>query len=376
MKKLNHIFPVIAGLLLLIGGCSENTAYKALIVTGQGKHNWQLSSENYKTILERTGLFSVKIKKSPAAGSDMGAFNPGFSGYNLVVVDFNGDDWSDRTRASFVEFVKGGGGAIITQAAGSAFPNWKEFTIMCGYTSDDKNNSKPYEFEVRTVSQENPVVAGLPARWIHASDILQSRLTGPSGNTEVLATAFSDTAVGGSGKAEPVLIAVKYGNGRIFHTTLGSASGEDAPAMKCSGFIATLQRGAEWAAAGKTTQDVPFDFPSASMAVTRTGFRVQTMEDDFAGLAGYRIDKSTKFFTDIQGRIRAAKGNSVELKKIETMMIGLLRDANASVDGKKLILRELSWMGSDNCVAAIKELTSNPDLKDDVAFALERLKAK
>jgi hypothetical protein len=31
--------------------------------------------------------------------------------------------------------------------------------------------------------------------------------------------------------------------------------------MRCVGFIATLQRGAEWAATGKVTQKVPADFP-------------------------------------------------------------------------------------------------------------------
>jgi hypothetical protein len=35
------------------------------------------------------------------------------------------------------------------------------------------------------------------------------------------------------------------------------------------GFIATLQRGAEWAATGKVTQKVPGDFPTADKISTR-----------------------------------------------------------------------------------------------------------
>jgi hypothetical protein len=33
-------------------------------------------------------------------------------------------------------------------------------------------------------------------------------------------------------------------------------------ALRCAGFITTLQRGAEWCATGKVTQAVPEDFPS------------------------------------------------------------------------------------------------------------------
>ena len=42
-------------------------------------------------------------------------------------------------------------------------------------------------------------------------------------------------------------MAIRYGKGRVFHTTLG----HDVAAMQCVGFIVTLQRGAEWAATGR-----------------------------------------------------------------------------------------------------------------------------
>jgi type 1 glutamine amidotransferase len=58
---------------------------------------------------------------------------------------------------------------------------------------------------------------------------------------------------------------LSYGKGRIFHTTLG----HDVPAISCVGFIATLQRGTEWAATGDVTQKVPADFPTATTVSTR-----------------------------------------------------------------------------------------------------------
>ena len=81
----------------------------------------------------------------------------------------------------------------------------------------------------------------------------------------VLATAWSDPANRGTGHDEPMLMALSFGKGRIFHTTLG----HDPAAMTCVGFIASLQRGAEWAATGKVTQKLPADFPTAEKVSTR-----------------------------------------------------------------------------------------------------------
>jgi type 1 glutamine amidotransferase len=58
-----------------------------------------------------------------------------------------------------------------------------------------------------------------------------------------------------------MLLTVRYGKGRIVHTTLG----HDVPAMRCVGFIVTFQRGVEWAATGKVTQKAPADFPTGDV---------------------------------------------------------------------------------------------------------------
>lgn len=111
----------------------------------------------------------------------------------------------------------------------------------------------------------HPVMKGLPAVWLHAGDELYANLRGPGQNMTVLGTAYSDPANQGTGKDEPILMAVSYGKGRIFHTTMG----HDIPALSCAGFIVTLQRGTEWAATGKVTQKVPADFPTADKVSTR-----------------------------------------------------------------------------------------------------------
>ena len=84
----------------------------------------------------------------------------------------------------------------------------------------------------------------------------------------VLSTAHSDPSNHGTGHDEPILMALSYGKGRIFHTAMG----HDVPALKCVGFITTFQRGTEWAATGKVTQKVPDDFPGPDKPSTRHAY--------------------------------------------------------------------------------------------------------
>jgi type 1 glutamine amidotransferase len=101
---------------------------------------------------------------------------------------------------------------------------------------------------------------------MHQGDELYNSLRGPGKNMTVLATAYSDPNNHGSGHDEPLLMVVNYGKGRIFHTAMG----HDINALSCVGFIATFQRGTEWAATGKVTQKVPATFPSADTVSYRT----------------------------------------------------------------------------------------------------------
>ena len=92
---------------------------------------------------------------------------------------------------------------------------------------------------------------------MHVGDELYDTLCGPAKDFDLLATAHSDPANKGTDQNEPMLLTIRYGKGRVFHTAMG----HDVVAMSCVGFITTLQRGTEWAATGTVTQKVPADFP-------------------------------------------------------------------------------------------------------------------
>jgi type 1 glutamine amidotransferase len=333
----------------------------------------------------------------------MKAFDPDFSKYKLVVIDYNGDSWSEKTNTAFVDFVRNGGGVVIYHAANNSFPAWKEFNEMTGLGGWGDRNQKdgPYvyykndqlvtdttagnggshgkrrEFIVRTRITDHPVTKGLPVRWLHGTDELYSQLRGPAKNMQILATAFADSSKGGGTmRDEPMLMTITFGKGRIFHTAMGHADEGGGPAMQCVGFITTLQRGAEWAVTGEVTQQIPWDFPTSAGVVLRPDFKEITLDQAIENIGSYDITKSTKNLSYIQNKIRSLQGDEEGLLNFEKTMVKVLIGKETSVEAKKLILRELSWMGTDYSVDAIKDLVSNEDLKDEAEFALKRLQTK
>ncbi|HTM49730.1 MAG TPA: ThuA domain-containing protein [Bryobacteraceae bacterium] len=262
---------------------------KALIIDGQNNHKWQETTPVLKKDLESTGKFRVDVATTPPAGADMSTFKPDFSLYKVVISNYNdfpkGGQWPEETRRAFENFVANGGGFVSFHAANNAFPNWPAYNQMIGlggwmgrneksgayirfregrFVKDSSpgpggHHGKQHEFKVIIRDSSHPITKGLPQIWMHAQDELYDRMRGPGENMTVLATAFSDPETGGSGEHEPMLLALQYGKGRVFHTMLGHG----VEAMKCVGFIVTLQRGTEWAATGKVTQKMPADFPTA-----------------------------------------------------------------------------------------------------------------
>ena len=281
---------------------ASNSQIRTVLVTGQSNewHNWKTSHVALRKILDQSGRFSVDVVVSPPAGGAMSGFAVDWTSYDLAVIDYEGDEWPLAVRESFEGFVECGGGVVIYHAADNAFPDWAAYNEMIGVggwggrdesaglklrwrdgrvVRDDSPgvamHPAPFEFAVTTRDGKHPIMQGLPAEWLHVKDELYSQLRGPGRNVTVLATANADPAEieGGTGEHEPMLMTVAYGDGRVFHTTLGHVGPQDSeipPCLKCVGFITTFLRGAEWAATGEVTLPVPVDFPSADAVSARS----------------------------------------------------------------------------------------------------------
>lgn len=273
---------------------------QVMLLTGQSSiyHDWTKSSPIIERLLVETGLFAVDVVTTPAAGESMDGFAPDWSRYAVVVLDYDGDEWPAATRSAFADYVRAGGGLVLVHAADNAFPAWPEFQEMAavggwrGRTEaagpklrwrdgaavrDDSPgvalHPPQHDFRIVTRAPEHPVMRGLPEVWMQANDELYSQLRGPARNVTILATAMADASLrGATGEHEPMLMAIRFGEGRVFHTTLGHVAPRDSlpvATMSSVGFIVTLQRGTEWAATGEVTQPVPADFPTADSVSLR-----------------------------------------------------------------------------------------------------------
>ncbi len=289
---LKYWFAVLAVWPILSAAAIGGPSLRALLVDGQANpyHNWRETSPVVKRALEETGLFTVEVASVlPGEEKD---FKPRFSDYQVVVLNYqnaNDNEWPEETKTAFEDYVAGGGGLVLFHAADNGFLHWKAYDEMIGigwsrtekdgpyiYWKDGKvvrdttpgksgghGAQHPYLLVVR--APEHPMMKGLPEKFRHAPDELYAKLRGPAKNLTVLATAYSAPAMGGTGRDEPILMAIDYGKGRVFHSVMGHAAAQ----CKSVAFIVTLQRGAEWAATGKVTQKVPADFPGPDKPVVR-----------------------------------------------------------------------------------------------------------
>lgn len=295
---------LILALLLGVGlqTLSAQKTIHTMVVTGQdGNHWWQGSSEAIKAILENSGLFQVDIVTTPPMGADISSFSPDFSQYDLVVIDYGGETWPTQTRKNFETFVANGGGVVVKHSSIVPMDDWLEYNKMIGlgawngrdekdgpyvYFKNDRlvydyapgsagHHALQHPFTVTARQPEHPILKGLPKVWEHFKDELYGRTRGPAQHLEVLATAYDDPALDGTGRDEPMLWTVNYGKGRVFVTAMGHAGNDPELrySMQCTGFQVTLLRGAEWAATGKVTQKVPKDFPSEGIITLRKDFK-------------------------------------------------------------------------------------------------------
>jgi len=312
MKKL-----ILTVFIMLLSLYSQ-AQIKVLIVDGQNNHEvWPKSTIMMKQYLEETGLFKVDIARSkytwkgerekaylpladvgstedlenPKADQD---FRPKFKKYDVVISNFGwkAADWPEKTQKAFEKFVQSGGGFVSIHAADNSFPSWEAYNkmIALGGWGDRTEKDGPYVyytndgelvrdtspgragshgpqniFPVTVRVKDHPITRGMPETWLTTKDECYSMLRGPAENLTILATGKDQSGKAPTDRHEPMLMAIEYGRGRVFHTTLG----HDDYSIESVGFIISFLRGTEWAATGKVTIPIPEDFPTATKSTSR-----------------------------------------------------------------------------------------------------------
>ena len=303
-----------AATLLLVVTVSSSIAEKisVLFVDGQNNHNWKAMTPYMKLQMQKTGLFRVDVITSPPRAprpprnlsesqkakaaeaakkireefqTKWDAFRPAFDKYDVVISNYNGEDWPMPVQRDFEQYMSKGGRFIPVHAANNSFPNWLEYNRMIGlggwggrtekhgpyvYYNDQGDlirNAQPgrggghgpqHAFKIVIRDDTHPVTHGMPSEWMHAQDELYDSLRGPAEKMNILATAYSAK----SKRHEPMMITIRYGKGVIFHTPMGHENGKS---LQCIGFITTINRATEWLATGKVTQALPNTFPTANL---------------------------------------------------------------------------------------------------------------
>jgi type 1 glutamine amidotransferase len=257
----------IFAVLMIPALYAEQTAsrVKTLILTGESDtqyHDWRVSTPFLLSLLERTGRFDVKVEEQPS-GITANTLLP----FDLLVLNYMGPRWGTETEHAVEQFVRSGKGLLsfhgVTYgpfygmkydgAAERWMPGpdvgWPVYVSLIGASWKPSNigHGKRHVFPVKWTNRDHPISQGLAQEFL-ANDELYHRLD-LLPTTQVLATAFSDPATGGTGKDEPIIWTAAFGKGRSVHITLG----HDLTAMSQPGFVTAFARAAEWAATGQVT---------------------------------------------------------------------------------------------------------------------------
>src|SRR5262245_33598914 len=155
----------VAAALLTAAPAAAQDKIKVLIIDGQNNHSWQQTTPFMKKALEDTGRFAVDVATTPAKPAEpkkpkdkddqkakaeyeaalaryqadifpayrakMEAVRPDLGKYQVVLSNYNGDQWGNAFKKDFEEALRTGKvHLVIVHAANNSFGGWNEYDRM------------------------------------------------------------------------------------------------------------------------------------------------------------------------------------------------------------------------------------------------------
>ena len=293
---------------------SAEDKLSVLIIDGRNNHDWRVTTDALRSTLQHSGRFEVSVSTAPESktprslrlpneGADEAkklleplkrvsfeGWQPRFADFDVVLLNYNGPNWSQQMQADFVEYVRNGGGLVLVHAANNAFRDWAEFNEMIGLGwrpaaigrcakvnpqtgetelslgGKNSGHGSKHAFQVTVRQPEHPIMRGMPSEWMHATDELYHNMRGTAKNLTILSSAYSDPKQRGTGEHEPITWEVGFGKGRVIVTSMGHFWPQQDwwDSLYCVGFQTILARSCEYAATGEVTLAIAEKFPGTS----------------------------------------------------------------------------------------------------------------
>jgi type 1 glutamine amidotransferase len=228
--------------------CPSAPPIRVLILSGRNNHDWKATTPKLRAILEETGRFKADVTENPATLTA-----PLLEPYEVILSNWNSfgdgpdaESWPEEAKRAYVDFVRRGNGHVVVHAGSASFAGWEEYErlTLATWKEGQTSHGPRHKFPVRIESVKHPVTAGLGPFEIE--DELWNRPAIAKGAI-VLASSYSASDQGGSGRWEPAALVGRFDRGRSFTLLLG----HDVEAMENPGFQELLRRGVEWAATGR-----------------------------------------------------------------------------------------------------------------------------
>src|SRR5215469_10371880 len=119
MKRQYTEYAVVAKrlslLILLAGTLSAADLIPVMLLDGESAgtyHDWKATTPVLKRELDETGLFRVDVVTAPSSRTGFDGFHPDFSAYEVIVFNYDAQDWPADLKASFEQYMRNGGGMV------------------------------------------------------------------------------------------------------------------------------------------------------------------------------------------------------------------------------------------------------------------------